>query len=61
MKNLFEKYEIFKGGLKWKKLTPKEYEKAVKKWMDQNEKRKKVKNRKTRNGATAPFFFIKKL
>lgn len=46
MKNLFKKYEIFKGGLKWKKLTPKEYEKAVKKWMDQNERRKRKKRKK---------------
>lgn len=43
MKNLFEKYEVFKGGLKWEKLTPKEYEKAVKEWMNQNEGRKKKK------------------
>lgn len=43
---MFKKYEKFKQSLKSKKLSPKEYQKLVKEWMDQNEGRKKKKREK---------------
>lgn len=43
---MFKKYEKFKQSLKSKKLSPKEYQKLVKEWMDQNEGRKKKKSKK---------------
>lgn len=46
MTKLFEKYELFKGNLRQKKLEPKEYQKLVKEWMNQNEGRKKKKSKK---------------
>lgn len=46
MTTLFEKYELFKGNLRQKKLEPKEYQKMVKNWMDQNEGRKRKKRKK---------------
>lgn len=59
---MFKKYEKFKQSLKSKNLSPKEYQKLVKK-MDGSERRekkeKKVKNREKRNGAPAPFFLLK--
>ena len=59
---MFKKYEKFKQSLKSKNLSPKEYQKMVKNWMDQNEgrKKKKVKNRKIRkirDGIPSHFFY----
>ncbi len=39
-------YENFKKSLLLKNLSPKEYEKAVKKWLKENEGRKKKKSKK---------------
>lgn len=39
-------YESFKKSLLSKNLSPKEYEKAVKKWLKENEGRKKKKSKK---------------
>lgn len=63
MTKLFEKYELFKGNLRQKKLEPKEYQKLVKEWMNQNEGRKKKKSKKQEKEkrSTCSVFFIKKL
>ena len=63
MTKLFEKYELFKGNLKQKKLEPKEYQKMVKNgWIRmKGENGRKVKNRKRETGHLLRFSFIKKL
>ena len=43
---MFKKYEKFKQSLKSKNLSPKEYQKLVKEWMNHNEGRKKKKSKK---------------
>lgn len=60
---MFKKYEKFKQSLKSKNLSPKEYQKLVKEWMNQNEGRKKKKSKKQedKERGNCPVFFIKKL
>ena len=50
---MFKKYEKFKQSLKSKNLSPKEYQKMVKNWMDQNDNENKKKNRRIRSGNAA--------